>query len=151
MYWMMKRMMHIISMAVMLLAALPVISCHHSDLIEVAQGELSVSLYIPDIMATKAETGSVGALESEKIFSSLQLWVFVSGGASDGQLVGYKGFTSAQETTSSVRPLNNLFEIEGLQEDWKIKYSLKSVEPAEMKTDDSSIQLEKKGKASVSS
>ena len=58
----------------------------------------------------------------------------------------YKGFTSAQETTSSVRPLNNLFEIEGLQEDWKIKYSLKSVEPAEMKTDDSGIQLEKKGK-----
>ncbi|MBE6876843.1 MAG: hypothetical protein E7496_09035 [Ruminococcus sp.] len=58
----------------------------------------------------------------------------------------YKGFTSAQETTSSVRPLNNLFEIQGLQEDWQIKYSLKSVEPAEMKTDDSGIQLEKKGK-----
>ena len=58
----------------------------------------------------------------------------------------YKGFTSGQETTSSVRPLNNLFEVEGLQEDWKIKYSLKSIEPAEMKTDDSGIQLEKKGK-----
>ena len=58
----------------------------------------------------------------------------------------YKGFTSAQETTSSVRPLNNLFEVEGLQEDWQIKYSLKSVEPAEMKTDDSGVQLEKKGK-----
>ena len=58
----------------------------------------------------------------------------------------YKGFTSGQETTSSVRPLNNLFEIEGLQEDWKIKYSLKLIEPAEMKTEDSGIQLEKKGK-----
>ena len=58
----------------------------------------------------------------------------------------YKGFTSGQETTSSVRPLNNLFEIEGLQEDWKIKYSLQSVEPAEMKTDDSGVELQKKGK-----
>ena len=96
MYWMMKRMMHMISMAVMLLAALPVLSCHHSDIIEVTHGELSVSLYIPDILATKAETGSVGALAGEKIFSSLQLWVFVNGGASDGQLVGYKGFTSAE-------------------------------------------------------
>ena len=58
----------------------------------------------------------------------------------------YKGFTSGLETTSSVRPLNNLFDIDGLQEDWESKYSLKSVEPAEMKTDDSGIQLEKKGK-----
>ena len=58
----------------------------------------------------------------------------------------YKGFTSGMETTSSVRPLNNLFDIEGLLEDWKIKYSLKSIEPAEMKTDESGIQLEKKGK-----
>ena len=91
----MKRMMHIIRVAVMLLAALPVISCHHSDKIEVIDGELAVSVYIPDIIATKSETGSVGALDSEKIFSSLQLWVFVNGGTGDGQLVGYKGFTSA--------------------------------------------------------
>ena len=88
--------MHILSMAVMLLAALPVVSCHHSDMIKVVHGELAVSLYIPDIVATKAETGNVGALDSERTFSSLQLWVFVSGGASDGQLVGYKGFTSAE-------------------------------------------------------
>ncbi len=58
----------------------------------------------------------------------------------------YRGFTAGLETTSSVRPLNNLFEIEGLQEDWQIKYSLKSVEPATMKSDDSGIQLEQKGK-----
>ena len=58
----------------------------------------------------------------------------------------YRGFTAGLETTSSVRPLNNLFEIEGLQEDWQIKYSLKSVEPAIMKSDDSGIQLEQKGK-----
>lgn len=77
----------------MLLAAWPVISCHHP---EVAPGELSVSISIPDITPTKAETGSVGALSGEKVFSTLQLWVFVSGGSSDGQLVGYKGFNSAE-------------------------------------------------------
>lgn len=87
----MKRMMHILAMAVMLLTALPVISCHHP---EEDLPELSVSIYIPDILATKAETGSVGALASEKTFSTLQLWVFVSGGTSDGQLVGYKGFNA---------------------------------------------------------
>ena len=58
----------------------------------------------------------------------------------------YRGFTAGMETTSSVRPLNNLFDIEGLQEDWTIKYSLQSVEPAVMKTEDSGIQLEQKGK-----
>lgn len=58
----------------------------------------------------------------------------------------YKGFTTSQETTSSVRPLNNLFDIEGLQEDWRIKYSLKSVEPAVMQTTDSEISLKQKGK-----
>ena len=91
----MKRMMHILGMAVMLLAALPVSSCRHPEA-DQESGELSVSIYIPDIIATRAETGSVGALASEKVFSSLQLWVFLSGGANDGQLVGYKGFTSAQ-------------------------------------------------------
>lgn len=91
----MKRMMHILYMAAMLLAALPAVSCHHPAP-EENTGELSVSIYIPDVIATKAETGSVGALESEKVFSTLQLWVFVSGGTYDGRLVGYKGFTSSQ-------------------------------------------------------
>lgn len=58
----------------------------------------------------------------------------------------YKGFTSAQETLSSIRPLRSLFEIDGLQEDWQIKYSLESIEPAKVKTVDSEIQLEEKGK-----
>ena len=91
----MKMMMHILRMAVMLLMALPVISCHHLDR-EVNQAELSVNIYIPDILSTKAETGNVGSLNNEKNFSFLQLWVFVSGGARDGDLVGYKGFTSTQ-------------------------------------------------------
>ncbi len=90
----MKRMMHILSMAVMLLlAALPIISCHHP---EEDPAELSVSIYIPDITPTKAETGTVGALDNEKRFSFFQIWVFVSGGAHDGELVGYRGFTSTQ-------------------------------------------------------
>lgn len=88
-------MMHIFFMTVVLLAALPVSSCRHPEP-EQEPAELSVSIYIPDITATKAETGSVGSLSSEKVFSSLQLWVFLSGGANDGQLVGYKGYTSAQ-------------------------------------------------------
>ena len=97
MYRTMKRMIHhILGMAVMLLSALPVISCHRSSPEEENLAELSVSIYIPDMAFTKAETGSVGALDGEKIFSTLQLWVFVNGGASDGQLVGYKGFTSAE-------------------------------------------------------
>ena len=92
----MKRMMHILNMAVMLLlATLPVISCHHP---EDDPAELSVSIYIPDVLPTKAETGTVGALSDERIFSSLQLWVFLHGGAHDGQLVGYKGFSSTDLT-----------------------------------------------------
>ncbi len=58
----------------------------------------------------------------------------------------YKGFTSAQETLSSIRPLRNLFEMQGLEENWQMKYSLESIEPAKVKTVDSKIQLEEKGK-----
>jgi hypothetical protein len=79
----------------MLFVALPVFSCTRPEA-EQDLAELSVSIYIPDITATRAETGTVGALANEKVFSSLQLWVFLSGGTNDGQLVGYKGFTSAQ-------------------------------------------------------
>ena len=83
-------------MAAALLMALQVFSCTRPEA-EADPAELSVSIYIPDLVATKAETGSVGALGSEKVFSSLQLWVFLNNeGANDGQLVGYKAFTSAQ-------------------------------------------------------
>ena len=84
-----------------LFAALPVLSCARPDP-EQDPGELSVSIYIPDVMATKADTGPVGALSAEKVFSSLQLWVFLSGGTNDGQLVGYKGFTAAQLADTGV-------------------------------------------------
>ncbi len=94
----MKRMRVIFYIALIFLSAWQFASCRRSELPQDEEGsaELSVSIYIPGVMGTKAESGNVGALDSEKIFSSLKLWVFVSGGASDGQLVGYKSFTSAQ-------------------------------------------------------
>ena len=91
----MKGIRCIFGIAAVLFAALLVFSCTHPEA-DQDSAELSISIYIPDIIATKAETGSVGALASEKVFSSLQLWVFLSGGTDDGQLVGYKGFTSGQ-------------------------------------------------------
>lgn len=82
--------------AAVLLAALLVVSCRVSPLPAKGEtGELSVSIYIPDII-TKAETGTVGALAAERVVSSLQIWVFLSGGTNDGMSVGYKDFTGAQ-------------------------------------------------------
>lgn len=97
----MKKLRHILNFTVMLLLALPAVSCRQSTP-EEDTAELSVSIYIPDLVATKAETGSVGAISSEKVFSSLQLWVFLHGGTNDGQLVGYKGFTAAQLTDTGL-------------------------------------------------
>lgn len=93
----MKMLMyHIAGMAAMLLMALSFAACSRPDVIVEESTELSVSIYIPDMGTTKAETGSVGALSAEKVFTSLQLWVFIHGGTKDGHLVGYKGFTAAQ-------------------------------------------------------
>lgn len=96
----MKRMMHILRVMAMLLMAWPFASCERT-LVE-GLPELSVSIHIPDMGTTKAETGSVGATESEKKFTSLQLWVFFHGGDDDGKLVGYKGFTAAQLTNTGL-------------------------------------------------
>ena len=90
----MKRMMHILRVAAVLLMAWPFASCERT-LVE-GLPELSVSIHIPDMGTTKAETGSVGATESEKKFTSLQLWVFFHGGNDDGKLVGYKGFLGGE-------------------------------------------------------
>lgn len=87
-------MMHILRVAAVLLMAWPFASCERT-LVE-GLPELSVSIHIPDMGTTKAETGSVGATESEKKFTSLQLWVFLHGGDDDGKLVGYKGFLSGE-------------------------------------------------------
>ena len=96
----MTRFRRIFYLVLLLLSAGGVLaSCRRSALPVKDEGEmaeLAVSIYLPGAMATKAETGNVGALDSEKIFESLQIWVFVSGGSLDGRLVGYKGFTSTQ-------------------------------------------------------
>lgn len=91
----MKRMMHILRVAAMLLMAWPFAACERS-LVE-GLPELSISIQIPEMSATKAETGSVEATKNEKKFTSLQLWVFLhTNGTDDGTLVGYKGFTAEQ-------------------------------------------------------
>lgn len=87
--------MHILRLAAVLLLAWSVSSCRRSLAEDLP--ELSVSIHIPDMSGTKAETGSVGPTESEKRFTSLQLWVFLhTDGDNDGQLVGYKGFVAGQ-------------------------------------------------------
>ena len=90
---------HIASLAAMLLAALSFVGCERTP---VETMELSISIYIPDMGATKAETGNVGALDEEKVVNSLQLWVFISGSEKDGELVGYKAFTKAQLTDTGL-------------------------------------------------
>ena len=87
-------MMHILRVAAVLLMAWPFASCERTPVEGLP--ELSVSIQIPDMGTTKAETGSVGATESEKKFTSLQLWVFFHGGDDDGKLVGYKGFLGGE-------------------------------------------------------
>lgn len=79
----------------MLLMAWPFTACERS-LVE-GLPELSISIQIPEMSATKAETGSVEATKNEKKFTSLQLWVFLhTNGTDDETLVGYKGFNAEQ-------------------------------------------------------
>ena len=93
-------MMHILRVAAMLFMAWPFTACERT-LVE-GLPELSVSIYIPEMGTTKAETGSVGAVGDENLFTSLQLWVFLHGGTNDGQLVGYKAFTATQLTNTGL-------------------------------------------------
>ena len=90
-----KVMHHIARLAAMLLTALSFAGCARTQA-EPNTTELSISIFIPNMGATKAETGYVGALDEEKVLSSLQLWVFIHGGAKDGTLVGYKAFNANQ-------------------------------------------------------
>ena len=93
--------MHILRVAAVLLMAWPFASCERT-LVE-GLPELSVSIYIPEMGTTKAETGSVGATESEKKFTALQLWVFFHGGDDDGKLVGYKGFLGGELVNTGLK------------------------------------------------
>lgn len=71
----------------MLLAALSVGSCELRP-IEYDHAELRISIYIPDVLQTKAETGLVNPVSDEGKISKLQVWVFLP----SGTLVTYKEF-----------------------------------------------------------
>ena len=88
----MKRIGHIIARAAVLLLALSAASCVQ-PLPEHSYAELMVSLYVPDILTTKAETGPVNPTEAEKEIKSLQVWVFLHD--ENGSPVSYKAFTKA--------------------------------------------------------
>lgn len=91
---------HILASVAVFLLALSVTSCVE-PLPQKDYAELMVSLYIPDILATKGETGPVDPTDAEKAVSALQIWVFISnpeaatGFGQDGKLVSYKAFTAA--------------------------------------------------------
>lgn len=74
----MSRIRHIIGLAAVLLVALAAGACVHPLVHENA--ELMVSLYIPDVLATKAETGGVNPSAAEQKITSLQIWVFLPSG-----------------------------------------------------------------------
>ncbi len=69
-----------------LVAVLSVVGCVAKD--EREDPELTVSLYIPDAVMTKAGTGYS---EAEKTISTLQVWVFLADG---GDIVSYGSFAS---------------------------------------------------------
>lgn len=87
----MNRIRHIIGMVAVLLTALTAGSCVH-PLSEYEYAELMVSLYIPDVLSTKAETGPVHPVGSEGTITSLQIWVFYpeNAGEDAGKLITYK-------------------------------------------------------------
>ena len=69
-----------------LVAVLSVVGCVAKD--EREDPELTVSLYIPDAVMTKA---GAGYSEAEKTISTLQVWVFLADG---GDIVSYGSFAS---------------------------------------------------------
>ena len=89
----MKRIRNIISVAAVLLVALTTGSCVH-PLVDEDYAELMVSLYIPDIVPTKAVSGSLNPNNDEKAIVSLKIWVFLP----DGTLVRFKSLTTGSET-----------------------------------------------------
>ena len=90
----MNKFRNIIRIVAWLLAALPVGSCVYP--LEHDQAELMVSLYIPDILPTKAQTGPVSALDFEKRIFTLQVWAFLS---EDGSFVSYRSFDNRLSET----------------------------------------------------
>lgn len=53
-------------------------------------GDLTVRVFIPEAVLTKAETGDEAAVNDERVVSSLQIWVYRNGGTDASSLVGYR-------------------------------------------------------------
>ena len=90
----MNKFRHIIAVAAVLLAALSAGSCVQPLPVR-EDTQLMVSLYIPDIVATKAGTGWIDPAEEEKRIDSLQIWVFLTG---ENTLVTYKNVKTGSGT-----------------------------------------------------
>ncbi|MCR5709759.1 MAG: hypothetical protein K6G79_04685 [Bacteroidales bacterium] len=86
---------HIIRVTAVLLAALSTLSCDFRSLGH-DNAELMVSLYVPDAVMTKAETGQVDPISGEKAFKTLHVWAFLH---SDGSLVSYRAFDDRLDDT----------------------------------------------------
>lgn len=53
-------------------------------------GNLTVRVFIPEAIVTKAETGDEAAVADERTVSTLQIWVYRTGGSDASSLVGYR-------------------------------------------------------------
>ena len=76
----------------MILAAalLAVAGCLRDPLLYPENGNLTVRVFIPESIITKAETGDEAAVNDERVVSTLQIWVYKNGGTDATSLVGYR-------------------------------------------------------------
>ncbi|MBP5689783.1 MAG: hypothetical protein J6W74_02595 [Bacteroidales bacterium] len=92
----MKRLKLIAMVMTLLAAALSVFSCSVREEEAESGAELMVSLYIPEQVLTRAETGDVSPISGETAVSTLQIWVFLS---EDGTPVSYKHYNAGLDRT----------------------------------------------------
>lgn len=79
------------SISALLLTVLAAAGCFRDPLIYPDDATyLTVRIFVPHSVVTKAEVGYEAALEAERTISSLQIWVFRSGSTSASGLVGYR-------------------------------------------------------------
>jgi len=90
----MYRIKHIACLAAILL--LSAVSCQREPLYQRDGLQLTVSLYIPGAVMTRAETGMVDPVSDELKITSLRIWAFLSDG---GTLISYKCFSDGLENT----------------------------------------------------
>lgn len=80
-----------IGILVLLAAALlAVAGCLRDPLLYPENGNLTVRVFLPESILTKAETGDEAAVNDERVVSTLQIWVYKNGGADATSLVGYR-------------------------------------------------------------